>query len=96
LIRPSGDTKFGNTGPADQGGRTAFTFDANDGDLMTPGAIIVSINYENGGTKPEVQIRVWMHQSDFNTLNSNRPFNVVAGSFETGEGTLIGYAKITQ
>jgi hypothetical protein len=25
---------------------------------MTPGAIIVSINYENGGTKPEVQIRV--------------------------------------
>jgi hypothetical protein len=38
-------------------GRTAFTFDANDGSLMTPGAIIVSINYENGGTKPEVQIR---------------------------------------
>jgi hypothetical protein len=31
-------------------------------------AIIVSINYENGGTKPEVQI-AWMHQSDFNTLN---------------------------
>jgi hypothetical protein len=31
-----------------------------------------------------------MHQSDFTTLNSkaNRPFNVVAGSFETGEGTL--------
>jgi hypothetical protein len=29
---------------------------------------------------------VWMHQSDF-TLNSkaNRPFNVVAGSFETGK-----------
>jgi hypothetical protein len=38
---------------------------------MTPGAIIVSINYENGGTKPEVQTRL-MHQSDFNTLNQKQ------------------------
>jgi hypothetical protein len=38
-----------------------------------------------------------MHQSDFNTLNSkaNRPFNVVAGSFETGKVPQFGYAKIT-
>jgi hypothetical protein len=113
-----GDLNFGNTGTKDpitnlytEGGRTAFTFDANgidnvlggagaadDGSVDQPGTIIVSIDYQNGGTKPDVRIRVWMDETVFNNYNNSaagRPFNVVPGSFEKGEqsGT-FGYARI--
>ena len=90
----SGDLHFGNTGP--DGGRTAWTFDA-DGDIVVPGGIIVSVDYENGGVKPDVRIRVWMDEAVFNGLNAkpNRPFDVIAGSFEKGELTgNFGYGRI--
>ncbi len=100
-----GDTQFGNTGPVDQGGRTAFTFHTADdpntpgteeaGDLKVPGCIVVSIDYENGGSKPDVRIRVWMSISSFNFLLTNptgRPFNVVPGSFESGLQTTVATA----
>ena len=90
-----GGSAMTNTGP--DGGRTAFTFNA-DGSVNIPGAIIVSIDYENGGDKPDVRIRVWMSQADFNSINSkpNRPFDVLAGSFIQGEASgAFGYARIT-
>ncbi|MFV8337528.1 hypothetical protein ACNQF7_15810, partial [Flavobacterium sp. RSP29] len=101
--------KFVNTGG--DGGRTAFTFYAGD-DPLTPlitelpgqvniaGSILVSIDYEGGGTKPGVEIRVWMEESVFNNFNNsltNRPFNVVPGTFVKGtDSGNFGYAKIDQ
>ncbi|WP_338645735.1 T9SS type A sorting domain-containing protein [Flavobacterium sp. KS-LB2] len=90
-----GDLVFGNTG--NDGGRTAFTFNA-DGSVNVPGTIIVSIDYEGGGSKPEVRIRVWMDETVFNNYNNSaaaRPFSVVPGTFEKGEqsGT-FGYGRI--
>ncbi|UFH35388.1 T9SS type A sorting domain-containing protein [Flavobacterium acetivorans] len=89
-----GDTAFGNTGS--DGGRTAFTFNA-DGSVNVPGTIIVSIDYEGGGSKPDVRIRVWMEESVFNGLNSlpGRPFTVVPGTFVKGEQSgNFGYGRI--
>ncbi len=89
-----GDVHFGNTGP--DGGRTAWTFDA-DGDIVVPGGIIVSIDYENGGVNPDVRIRVWMDEAVFNGLNAkaNRPFDVIPGTFEKGEQSgNFGYGRI--
>jgi len=106
LVGISG-SNFVNTGG--DGGRTAFTFYTGDdpgtpqiekaGQLKVPGTIIVSIDYEGGGTKPDVRIRVWMSQASFDyllTQPANRPFNVVPGSFEQGEQSgVYGYARIT-
>ncbi|MFC5684508.1 SprB repeat-containing protein, partial [Flavobacterium sp. MAHUQ-51] len=95
LVEATGST-LTNTGP--DGGRTAFTFNP-DGSLNKPGTIIVSIDYEGGGTKPDVRIRVWMSKASFDALLLNpsaRPFNVVAGSFEQGLSSGdFGYARIT-
>ncbi|MFB0903279.1 MAG: hypothetical protein QMB11_02770, partial [Nonlabens sp.] len=104
-----GDLTFGNTGPQNQGGRTAFTFYTADdpltptvelpGEVNAAGCIVVSIDYENGGTNPDVRIRVWMEESVFNSINSlgERPFDVVPGTFEKGELTgNFGYGRITQ
>ena len=95
LVEATGST-LTNTGL--DGGRTAFTFNP-DGSLNKPGTIIVSIDYEGGGTKPDVRIRVWMSKASFDALLLNpsaRPFNVVAGSFEQGlSGGDFGYARIT-
>ncbi|HKX85306.1 MAG TPA: hypothetical protein VJL37_01445 [Flavobacterium sp.] len=89
-----GDLVFGNTG--NDGGRTAWDFDGT-GNILIPGTLIVSIDYEGGGTKPDVRIRVWMDQADlasFNTL-PNRPFNIDASSFEQGLDTgTFGYVRI--
>jgi hypothetical protein len=91
-----GGSQFGNTGT--DGGRTAWTFDAT-GNILVSGGIVVSIDYENGGTKPDVRIRVWMDETVFNGLNAkaDRPFDVIPGSFEKGElsGT-FGYGRILQ
>ncbi|MCL9807708.1 hypothetical protein NAT51_19475, partial [Flavobacterium amniphilum] len=89
-----GDVVFGNTG--NDGGRTAWDFDAT-GNILVPGTLIVSIDYEGGGTKPDVRIRVWMNQADLATFNSlaNRPFNIDASSFEQGLSSgVYGYVRI--
>ncbi|MES2725714.1 MAG: hypothetical protein V4643_01335, partial [Bacteroidota bacterium] len=90
-----GDMVFGNTG--NDGGRTAFTFNA-DGSVNVPGTIIVSIDYEGGGSKPDVRIRVWMDETVFNNYNNSaaaRPFSVVPGTFEKGEQSgNFGYGRI--
>ena len=89
-----GDVVFGNTG--NDGGRTAWDFDAT-GNILIPGTLIVSIDYEGGGTKPDVRIRVWMNQADIATFNTlpNRPFNIDASSFEQGlDSGVYGYVRI--
>jgi len=91
-----GDLHFGNTG--DDGGRTAWTFDAT-GNIVVAGGIIISVDYENGGIKPDVRIRVWMDETVFNGLNTkaDRPFDVIPGSFEKGElSETFGYGRIAQ
>ncbi|MFL1013652.1 hypothetical protein ACIEHO_16190, partial [Jejuia sp. DST062] len=83
------------------GGRTAWTFDGTTGDIMVPGTIIVSVDYINGGTVPDIRIRVWIDQATydgaatFNTL-AQRPFNIDESvAFETGTGSDgFGYAAI--
>ncbi|SHJ22138.1 hypothetical protein, partial [Flavobacterium terrae] len=89
-----GDMVFGNTG--NDGGRTAWDFDGT-GNILIPGTIIISVDYEGGGTKPDVRIRVWMNQSDLAGFNSlaNRPFNIDASSFEQGlDSGTFGYVRI--
>jgi hypothetical protein len=88
----------GKTGP--DGGRTAFTFDT-DGSVNVPGTIIISIDYTNGGTKPDVRIRVWMDETVFNNYNNgaaNVPFQVDKGTaFEKGtDSGTFGYAAILE
>ncbi|MFC4818566.1 hypothetical protein, partial [Flavobacterium sp. GCM10023249] len=89
-----GDIVFGNTG--NDGGRTAWDFDAT-GNILVPGTLIISIDYEGGGTKPDVRIRVWMNQADLANFNSlaNRPFNIDASTFEQGLNSgAFGYVRI--
>ncbi|MDI5949256.1 T9SS type A sorting domain-containing protein [Flavobacterium yafengii] len=80
----------GATGP--DGGRTAWTFNP-DGSVAIPGTIIVSVDYTNGGTSPQVRIRVWMDETVFNNFNnlpiSGRPFTVDPGTFESGTGSTV-------
>ncbi|SDJ51120.1 hypothetical protein SAMN05192550_2204, partial [Flavobacterium glycines] len=86
-----------NTG--NDGGRTAWTFDATTGAVDIPGTIIVSVDYINGGNVPSIRIRVWMSQATFDAYDNTkpgRPFNVdktVAFELGTGSGT-FGYAAI--
>ena len=42
-------------------GRTAWDF-MGDGSIMTPGTIIISVDYINGGNVPSIRIRVWMSE----------------------------------
>ncbi|WP_413998939.1 hypothetical protein ACMDB5_14300 [Flavobacterium sp. W1B] len=85
----------GATGP--DGGRTAWTFNP-DGSVATPGTIIVSVDYTNGGTVPQVRVRVWMDETVFNNYNNSavaRPFTTDPGTFEKGTGSLtFGYGVI--
>ncbi len=85
-----------NTGA--DGGRTAWTFNL-DGSIATPGTIIVSVDYINGGNVPSIRIRVWMSQQTFNDYNNNlgaRPFDVDKNvAFEKGlDSGDYGYAAI--
>ncbi|WP_345015473.1 hypothetical protein, partial [Aestuariibaculum suncheonense] len=82
------------------GGRTAWTFDlAGDGDILIPGTIIISVDYINGGSVPDIRIRVWMSQATFDNYDNtaaNIPFLVDYNvAFETGTGSEgFGYAAI--
>ncbi|MGL2987501.1 hypothetical protein ACSVH5_07890, partial [Flavobacterium sp. RSSA_27] len=79
------------------GGRTAWTFNA-DGSVNVPGTLIVSVDYTNGGTVPQVRIRVWMDETVFNNYDNTkplRPFTTSPGTFEKGEGSgNFGYGVI--
>lgn len=60
-----------NTKLGPDGGRTAWTFDPGTGKVITPGTIIVSVDYINGGNVPTIRIRVWMDQTTFNNYNNS-------------------------
>jgi len=84
------------SGLGTDGGHTAWKFDS-DGELKSAGDLIVSIDFENGGTKPLAQVRVWISQADFNTWYNNPslvPFSLT-GTFDSGTGADgFGYAGI--
>ncbi|WP_370480358.1 hypothetical protein, partial [Tamlana flava] len=90
-------------------GRTAWTFDpdgddnapggGDDGSILIPGTIIISVDYINGGNVPSIRIRVWMSETTFNNYDNNwdgRPFNVDKNvAFEQeGDSGEFGYAAI--
>jgi len=88
----------GSTGP--NGGRTAFTFNA-DGSVNVPGTVVISVDYTNGGTVPQVRIRVWMDETVFNNYNNTallRPFTIDKNTaFEKGtDSGTFGYAAILE
>ncbi|HEX9151987.1 MAG TPA: hypothetical protein VF842_07880, partial [Flavobacterium sp.] len=98
LSSPGDLTIPGKTGP--DGGRTAFTFNA-DGSVAIPGTIIISVDYINGGTVPQVRIRVWMDEAVFNSYDNSallRPFTVdKTTAFEKGTSSgTFGYAAILE
>ncbi|MGR6088235.1 MAG: T9SS type B sorting domain-containing protein [Arcticibacter sp.] len=91
---------FSNTGPSATGGHTTFSFSSN-GSIVSPGDILVCINYNS--SSGVASVRVWCNINNldgngngiawFNAL-PNRPFNFT-GDFITGTGSNgYGYAEI--
>ena len=54
-------TGITNTGP--DGGHTSGKFDF-DGSLLSPGDLLVSVDYSNGGTNPLYSVRIWVNPND--------------------------------
>ena len=83
-----------NLGP--DAGHTAWEFDADN--VTQVGDLIVSIDFENGGTNPQASVRLWMSDATFATLSGAIPSNVdftLTGEFDSGEGADgYGYAEI--
>jgi hypothetical protein len=89
-------SKLINTGANE--GHTAWEF-ASDGVATKRGDILVSVDFENGGTRPLGSVRVWMKKSDvvvatFNA-KTNRPFDIT-GVFDGTSGATYGYAEISK
>jgi PKD repeat protein len=84
--------------PGSDEGHTAWVFDGT-GNPSTPGDILISVDFENGGTNPLGSVRVWMKKSDVvvGTFNAkgDRPFDIT-GVFDGTSGALYGYAEIAK
>ena len=103
VLNPRTNT-VSNTGPAVTGGHTAGFFNSN-GTVRTPGDLIVSVDYGNGGTNPQASVRIWVNPNNLDsngmtmaTLNAlpARPFTFT-GLFDTQLSTGTngyGYAEI--
>ena len=77
-------------------GHTAWEF-GTTGAPSQRGDLLISIDFENGGTKPLGSVRVWMKKSDavaatFN-IKGGRPFDIT-GVFDGTSGAIYGYAEI--
>jgi hypothetical protein len=91
----SADTRFingelVNLGP--DSGHTAWRF-SNAGEILTPGDVIISTDFTQGGVTPHFSVRVWIDLNDPN--NANGPFTftgVVASGGTSAAG--FGYAEI--
>ncbi len=84
-----------NGGP--DAGHTAWTFDGT-GNIIVPGDILIAINFLNGGTVPDSDVRIWINSSYLANFNSrpDRPFDLT-GVFDQGNGSgEFGYAEITE
>lgn len=92
---------FVNTGPAATGGHTAFVFD-NTGDVLSPGDLLISINYSLASGLASVRIWCDINNLDGNgngmawfNAQPNRPYNLT-GDFITGTNSNgYGYAEIS-
>lgn len=82
----------------DQEGHTAWVF-ASDGTPTQRGDLLISIDFENGGTRPLGSVRVWMKKTDVVVATFNakgaRPFDVT-GVFDGTSGAIYGYAEIAK
>ena len=92
-------SKLLNTG--DQEGHTAWVFEA-DGRPLVRGDLLISVDFENGGTRPLGSVRVWMKKTDAvvatfnsNATHFNRPFDIT-GVFDGTSGATYGYAEIAK
>jgi PKD repeat protein len=90
--------KLINSGVTGEEGHTAWHFDAT-GKPTTPGDILISVDFENGGTRPLGSVRVWMRKIDavaatFNVLGG-RKFDIT-GVFDGTSGAIYGYAEIAK
>uniref|UniRef100_UPI0025DDBD36 hypothetical protein n=1 Tax=uncultured Draconibacterium sp. TaxID=1573823 RepID=UPI0025DDBD36 len=89
---------FGFTGLGDEAGHTAWHLNP-DGSILTAGDLIVSVDFENGGTQPFTSVRIWVSDAVFDSLMNdaqtpNRPFDLT-GEYDSGEdATGYGYAGI--
>jgi hypothetical protein len=95
------DVKFENgrlTNTGGEEGHTAWIF-ASDGSPSQRGDLLISIDFENGGTRPLGSVRVWMKRTDavvatFNAKGA-RPFDIT-GVFDGTSGAIYGYAEIAK
>ncbi|MDQ3049763.1 MAG: hypothetical protein M3Q95_02640, partial [Bacteroidota bacterium] len=90
ILNPS-TGQLSNTGPSITGGHTAFTFNAS-ASIITPGDIILCVNYNASGGVASV--RIWCNINNLNgsgggtawfNAQPGRPFNFT-GDFITGTG----------
>ena len=83
-----------NLGP--DSGHVAWEFDELG--ITQVGDLIVSIDFENGGTSPFAAVRLWMSEETFDALTLSTPPGVVfqlTGEFDSGEDAEgFGYAEI--
>jgi hypothetical protein len=90
-------TRLINTGPNE--GHTAWDFGGANGSPSQRGDLLISIDFENGGTRPLGSVRVWMKKIDavaatFNA-KTGRPFDIT-GVFDGTSGAIYGYAEIAK
>ena len=92
-------SKLLNTG--DQEGHTAWVFEA-DGRPLVRGDLLISVDFENGGTRPLGEFRVWTKKTDAvvatfnsNATHFNRPFDITV-ILELTSGATYGYAEIAK
>lgn len=70
-------------------GHSSWTFDAS-GNVTRTGDIIISVTYNNQGA-PEIDFRIWVSQTSFNTVT---PVNFKFGNKFYSAGGGFGYAEI--
>jgi hypothetical protein len=99
-----GTAQLINLGP--DNGHTQWLFDNNSGATTQPGDVIVSIDFENGGSVITGHVYVWVNPNTlpgggFATFNamSNNPFNFVMNNnqwefYNDGTSAPYGYAEI--
>ncbi|MCE4566299.1 T9SS type A sorting domain-containing protein [Maribellus sp. CM-23] len=83
-------------GTGDEGGHTAWQF-GPEGQVLSAGDLIVSIDYTKGGTNPVGHVRVWISDADYAflmTMPDSLEFELT-GPYDSGEDADgWGYADI--
>jgi hypothetical protein len=80
-------------------GHTAWEFGGLNGAPSQRGDLLISVDFENGGTRPLGSVRVWMKKTDVVVATFNaktgRPFDIT-GVFDGTSGATYGYAEISK